>query len=174
MELAYTETRKILRHGRASLAYRAILPQAAGERAWGEHYVKAAGALERWAADTLLPRMELSIERAPRRRRLYNVLPQLSFLCDGAVIDERRISVTVTVLLEQDGKVTRRQDFRVWDTLMGTLCPIEWFLPRKEARRYERWAFAVRDGWVWGLRSGRRQTPEPIKIGKVKYLPSSS
>ncbi|MBQ8288440.1 MAG: hypothetical protein IJX76_06685 [Clostridia bacterium] len=174
MELCFTETRKILRRGRASLAFRVRTPKTAGEGiAWIEYYTRAASALERWAADTLLARMEQAIEQAPRRGRLYTVSPQLSFLCDGSVTDGRWISLTSTVMLEQDGKITRREDHRVWDAQAGTLCPIEWFLPRKEAKRYYRWAFEIREGFVWGIpavRSVKKGSPAPVRVGKLKYL----
>ncbi|MGM9648124.1 MAG: hypothetical protein ACI3YH_08350 [Eubacteriales bacterium] len=175
MKLCYTETRKTLRRGRATLLYRLRLPHTEGGVPMMEAcYAKAADALEQWAVATLLPGLEREIAEAPRANRLYSIPPQLSFSCEGSVIDDRLISICATVLLEQKGGVTRHRDLRVWDSATGTICPIEYFLPRKEAKRYARWSFLLEGETVLAIpvsRKNQNSAPIPAGARKRNYLP---
>lgn len=182
MELSCTNIRKTLHRGRASLQMRITLPQkdliqsfSSGEQVL-EIYAQAAEALEKWATQDLLTRLDAKLSATSRAQRLHYLPSMLQFSCKGQLICNRWLSVTTVVWMEGDEKIAYRDD-RVWDLQKGVLCPIETFLPRKVAARYLRWTFSVIDGSVWGiLRSAGKhgKALEPLCVGKMKYLSSSS
>jgi hypothetical protein len=173
MELTWVCTQKILRYGRASLLYCTRLPHLiGGADGLEECYRQGAQAQERYAVDTLLPQLERTIAEAPRRNRLHATVPTLELLCDGEVVEDRWISLTLTRRLtgEQE-KVCR--DHRVWDGKTGLLCPIEHFVTPREARGYCRWTFFLQEGEVWGIctkKGGNNPICTPKRIGKMKNL----
>lgn len=175
MNLCFTESKKILRKGRAALVFRTRLPDIAAE---GNSITalceRAALALEGYAMETLLPKIEKMLTDAPRRNRLHATQPLLSLICDGEVIRERWLSLSLTVLLEEEGGVICRKDFRVWDMGTGRLCPLEFFLPRSNTGRYLRWSFLLKGDSVWGIpaRKGVKNTfKSPELAGKMKIIP---
>ncbi len=174
MELSYTNTRKILRSGRASLTMQTYMMQfPPAVRTVANCYDGAVKALEAWAVRDFLPSTEAKLNAAPRKGRLHYLPPVLRFTCDGTVIEERWLSVAAVISLEEEGTVTCLRDYRVWDLQTGLLCPIEHFLPRKEAARYLRWAFRLVDDAVWGIPLGtgkRGGGGQPVCAGKLKYI----
>ena len=165
--------RKILRKGRASLDFElrfsTIFDAIQSETACYRHYTQY---LEKWAMTDLLPKLDEAIEREPRRRRIYTHRPKLQWSCDGVPVGERWLSVTVTLTGTQMEAPIVCKDYRVWDLQKGTLCPIEWFLPRRDAARYCRWAFRLDEQTVYGIPKSERRRGEltPTAAGKIKYL----
>lgn len=150
MVLRFQEESRTLRRGRATLVYCTRLVQAeGGSPAIEACYAKAAKAMEAWAMNTWLLQEEKRLSEAPRRSRLHYVQPKLSFYCEGSVIAQRWVSVSLTVLLQQSDGIRRQCDYRVWDGVAGRLCPLEFFLSRKAAKRYPRWSFLLNEDAVW-------------------------
>lgn len=177
MELTWVCTQKILRCGRASLLFRTRLPQiVGGADSLRECYLQGAQALERYAEETLLPQLERTIAEAPRRNRLHATVPTLELLCDGTIVEDRWISLTLTrrFIAEQEEVCC---DYRVWDGQTGLICPIDRFLEPREGRRYCRWSFFLQEGEVWGIsakKGGNNPDSTPRRIGKMKNLPMHS
>lgn len=174
MEFDRTNTRRLLRRGRASLLWQADLPCGEGcdsavFQAIAELYQNSAQALERWAERVLLPSMDEELASAPRKGRLHYVTPKLQYSCAETLTGDRWLWVTAIVALERGEGLTRHRDDRVWDLHSGRLCPIEWFLPRREAARYLRWSFGLDGDAVWAFprKDGKKQ---PIRVGKPNYL----
>lgn len=174
MDFCRTNTRRLLRQGRASLLLQTELPE--GEvrdlAAWQavlELYQSSAQALERWAVRVLLPSMDEELASAPRKGRLHYVTPKLQYSCAETLTGDRWLWVTAIVALERGECLTHHRDDRVWDLHSGRLCPIEWFLPRREAARYLRWSFGLDGDAVWGF-SRKGGKDQPISAGKPNYL----
>ena len=173
MELYWKDSQRILRKGRAALLLRTRLPIVEdGAPQVVSCYEQAANALEKYAVNTVLPHLEQELAEAPRKSRLHWVMPTLSLWCNGEIVDDRWLSITVT-LSREEGEPSRKEH-RVWDAKTGRLCPLEWFVPRQTARNYYRWSFFLKGETVWGI-STRKGGNNPIRnheeIGKMKKLP---
>ena len=177
MELTWTCTQKILRCRRASLLFRTRLPQLiGGADGPAECYRQGAQAMEQYAVETLLPQLERAIAETPRRNRLHATVPTLELLCDGSIVEDRWISLTLTrrLIAEQEEVCC---DYRVWDGKTGLLCPIERFLEPREVSGYCRWTFFLQESEVWGISSkkgGKNPICTPKRIGKMKNFPMRS
>ena len=177
MEANRNKTRKILRKGRAALELEIRISPIIEVMSGGTLYNSYVGRLEEWVSNILLPQMDTAIGNAPRKSRLYTVLPKLEWVCDGKLVEDRWLSVRATLIGSSPECPIDCRDFRVWDVRTGRLCPIEWFLPRKDAAGYERWSFQIDGQTVYGFPKGRRKNGSdrmPIEVGKIKYrrLPS--
>lgn len=152
MKLVWVRSQTVLRKGRAALLFSTRLPFIEGAaESIATCYQNAARALEQYADGVLLPRMDKKLAEEPRRNRLHATLPNLQLLCDGEVVQDRWISLTLSLHAEEDGDVSELQDHRVWDGQTGRLCPLEFFLSPKEAKHYCRWSFYIHNGRVGAL-----------------------
>lgn len=173
MKLLWRDSQTILRKGRAALLLRIRLPILEdGAQQVTFCYEQAAHGLERYATNTVLPHLEQELAAAPRKSRLHWVMPTLALLCNGEIVDDRWLSIKVTLC--RDEREMIQQEYRVWDTITGRLCPLEWFVPRKTARNYHRWSFFLKGDTVWGI-STQKGGNNPIRnheaIGRMKNLP---
>lgn len=154
MELTWDSSQRILRKGRAALLFSTRLPLGAGAmEAISACYRQAEKRLEQYALEILLPQMEQTLAEEPRRNRLHATLPSLQLMCDGEIVQDRWISLTLSLRMEEAGAMSARQDHRVWDGQTGRLCPLEFFLSPKEAKRYCRWSYFIRNGRIGVLPS---------------------
>ena len=173
MELQWKESRKILRKGRATLLLHTELPhsQECAEQIIA-CYEQSAQAIETYATNTLLPKLEMELAEAPRQNRLHWKMPTLSLLCRGELVKDRWLSIVLT--LQRDEQEQSLREYRVWDCQTGQLCPLEFFVPRKIARGYHRWSFFFKDDIVWGInlrKVGNDSGRDHKAIGKMKELP---
>jgi hypothetical protein len=125
-------------------------------------YQKGAEALEEYLTHTLLPRMDQKLGEEPRRNRLHARIPSVCFFCDGEILEDRWISLTLILRHDVERDVTEQRDCRVWDGKTGLLCPLEFFLPRKKAKRYCRWSFSLQGNEIRAIlakKDGRESVP---------------
>ncbi len=149
MTLAWRMAKTVLRSGRAVLNLQMRLPMIDGApQTIVDCYGRAAKELEDHLRQTLLPRIEQKLAEEPRRNRLHARIPTVCFFCDGEIVEDRWISLTLILRNDLEGDVTEQRDYRVWDGKTGLLCPLEFFLPRKKAKRYCRWSFALQEGEI--------------------------
>lgn len=178
MILAWNETQTILRKGRAALLFSTRLPLLDGvPESIQACYERAAKGLKTYATDTFLPHIEQKMAQEPRRNRLHATLPSVRLQCEGEVVDGRWITLTLTLRCEEDGVVTEQQDRRVWDGHTGLLCPLEFFLSRKEAKKYSRWSLFLQGDTVGVIsaKKDKRDRTSSLQIARSsKKLPPLS
>ncbi|MBO5779074.1 MAG: hypothetical protein J6R82_05865, partial [Clostridia bacterium] len=132
---------------------------------------------EGYLTGTLLPRIEQKLAEEPRRNRLHARIPTVCFFCDGEIVEDRWISLTLILRHDMEGEVTEQRDDRVWDGKTGLLCPLELFLPHKKAKRYCRWSYSVQGNEIRAIfaqKDGQEMVPFSDDVGKMKKVSSLS
>lgn len=138
----------------------------------GPCYQKGREGMERYIREKLLPDLEKADARERRHNRLHRREIQCAYICSGELVDGRYLSLKLkcTRFGEREGQ----ESCRVWDVARGCLCPIELFLPRSVAKKYDRWAFALEEERLWavspstGERSWLSRTPPSRRIDRKR------
>ena len=150
MELTFTQRRRQIRGKWETVGLYSRLPQLEGE----DHpvilfYQKGRDALERYVRERLLPMLEDVPEEERRRSRLHRRETRLSYCVSGELIGGQYLSLTLTVEGTDSAEHTRTESHRVWALSEGCLCPIDLFLPRSIAKKYDRWDFILEEARLW-------------------------
>ena len=117
-------------------------------------YQRGREGMERYIRETLLPRLEKVGDEERRRYRLHRREQRLSYICSGEAVDGRYLSIRLRC--DRAGESAPTESCRVWDTVRGCLCPIDLFLPRALARKYDRWEFALEQERVWVISRSKK------------------
>ena len=97
--------------------------------------------MERYIREKLLPDLENVGTDERRHYRLHHREIMLSYICTGELIEGRYWSIQLKC--KGAGEKAQAESCRVWDAARGCLCPIDLFLPRSLANKYEHWEFAL-------------------------------
>ncbi|MBR7097810.1 MAG: hypothetical protein IKC59_00200 [Clostridia bacterium] len=112
-------------------------------------YRKGKAGLEQYIRETLLPGLENVSAQERRHYRLHRRSMEVFYWCTGEVTQERFWSVRLKIRESLSADEKEWNILRVWELEKGCLCPLEFFLADSQAKKYQRWEFAVEDERLW-------------------------
>lgn len=103
-----------------------------------------------------------------RKKRLHSQPEFWRFDGKGQLIDGRYLSVVLQVSGRgADGVIEQFEQRRVWDAENGILCPLDCFLPRKNAKKYQKWAYSLENGFILVYKNNRKNKKKPAQPVKL-------